>query len=156
MERNQGKDETLQGTALSTRVRAWKSKSRKKNLPSSLVRDNRKREDLPDLRCLECRLANRSLRSVHVHYNNRSVIHGAIGGNVWYPYFKSNVIVANTDLELLLSNNVLFWPIRVILPLLWRRSVYARTALSVVCALCDFARLYDPLELLHDQWTNPH
>lgn len=34
-----------------------------------------------------------------------------------YPCLKSDVIVADADLELLLSNDVLFWPVRVILSL---------------------------------------
>jgi len=38
------------------------------------------------------------------------------------PYLKGDVIVTNADLELLLSNDVLFRPIRIILPFLWQRS----------------------------------
>ena len=33
------------------------------------------------------------------------------------PHLKSDVIVANANLELLLSDDVLFWPVRVIFPL---------------------------------------
>jgi len=58
--------------------------------------------------------------------NSSSAIHGAIPGHVQYPYLKRDVIVANANLELLLSNDVLFWPVRVIFPLCaWRRSGYA-------------------------------
>ena len=49
--------------------------------------------------------------------NSSSAIHGALVGNVQYLYLKGDVIVADADLELLLSNDVLFWPVRVIFPL---------------------------------------
>jgi hypothetical protein len=46
-----------------------------------------------------------------------------------YPYLKGDVIIGNADLELLLSNDVLFWPIRVVFPLCaWRGSGIHSTA----------------------------
>lgn len=149
VEGNQGKNQTLQGGDTQ-----WESCGceEKKNLPSSLVRDNRKHEALLDLRCPECRPANRSLRSI---CTNSSAIHGPIPGNAWHPYFKGDMIVANADLELLLANDVLFWPIRVIFPLCGGDQVYTRY-LSTVYALCDFASLHNPFQFLHDQWSNPH
>ena len=108
---NQRKNQTLQHNA-----QRGPGVEKRKNLPSSPVRDNRKHEVLLDLRCPGCRPVTRSWRSVHVHNNNRSVIHGAIPGNVVYPYFKGDMIVANADFELLLSDDVLFRPIRVIFP----------------------------------------
>jgi hypothetical protein len=31
-------------------------------------------------------------------------------------YLERDMVIANTDLELLLPNNVLFWPVRVVFP----------------------------------------
>lgn len=47
------------------------------------------------------------------------------------------MLVSNPNLEFLLSDNILSWPLRVIF-------------------LCDFTLLDDPLELFDQQWTDPH
>ena len=55
-----------------------------------------------------------------VYVQTRSVssaIDGIVVGNVRYRYLKGDVIVSNADLELLFSNDVLFWPVGVIFPL---------------------------------------
>ena len=31
-------------------------------------------------------------------------------------YLECDVVISNTDLELLLPNNILFWPVRVVFP----------------------------------------
>ena len=124
------------------------------NLPSSPARDSRKPEDLPDLRCPGCRPRIQFLRSIN---SSSSAIHGSILGNVRYPYLKGDVIVADTDLKLLLSNDVLFRPVGVIFPFCGcdGDQVYGRRD-SAVYVLCYFTRLHNPLELLHDQWSYPH
>ena len=40
-----------------------------------------------------------------------------IEGRLISSHFKGDVIVTNADFELLFSDNVLFWPIRVVFPL---------------------------------------
>ena len=155
MERNQGKNETLQGTALSGGVRAWKKK--KKNLPSSLVRDNRKREDLLDLRCLECRLANRSLRSVHVRTLQQSVSDPRRHRRErLVSLLQRQCDRCQHESRALAFQRCSFLANSCHLPFIVAEISIRSATLPVVHALCDFARLYDPFELLHDQWTNPH
>ena len=52
-------------------------------------------------------------------------------------YLKRNVVVSNTNLKLLLADDVLLRPVRVVF-------------------LGDLARLDDPPELLHDKRADPH
>ena len=63
------------------------------------------------------------------------------------------MIVVQTNLELLLSDNVLLGPILVIFPNAQSENSRARPKET---SLYDFARLYYPLDLLHDERSNPH
>lgn len=71
---------------------------------------------------------------------------------------ERNVIVPDTNLQLLFADDVLLWPIGIVFPTNERsRWGQKKTQWADhIHVLCDLARFYYPLELLDDQWTNPH
>jgi hypothetical protein len=58
------------------------------------------------------------------------------------------MVIPNTDFELLLANDILLWPIHVILSVMTTRVNEDKAALSLHL-LSDFARFNDPLEFLN-------
>lgn len=153
VEGNQGKDEALQGDA----QRGNRGPGAKKNLPSSLVRDNRKREGLPDLRCPECRPTNRSLPSTRIQQRLVSDPPRLYLGTSSIPTSK-----AMWSLPTRISSScfpTMFFFGQFVSSSLHgcgRDQVRYSQWLSMAYALCDFAGFHNPFELLHDQRSNPH
>ena len=72
-------------------------------------------------------------------------------------HLERYVVVSDTDLELLLADDVLLGPVRVVLPVRRTFSLAStQTTLSSNDSLRDLARLDDALQLLHDGRPNPH
>ena len=70
---------------------------------------------------------------------------------------ESDVVSANPNFQLLLPDDVFLGPILVIFPVKHRTEVSRYPTSSIFgYSLRDLARLYDPLQLLHNQRTNPH
>lgn len=77
-------------------------------LPSDPERGNRKLAILQGLHCLGCRPGSRFSQSGHIVRHTRCPVR--------MTYLESNVIIAYTDLQLLLPNYILLWPVGVIFP----------------------------------------
>lgn len=74
-------------------------------------------------------------------------------------HLESDVVVADTNFKLLLSNNVLFRPVRVVFSDVGDKIVSQRRHLSAGgewLLLCDLTRFHNAFELLHDERSNPH
>ena len=69
-------------------------------------------------------------------------------------HLESDVIISNTYLQLLFSNDIFFGPICVVFSeRLWTQWQCDE---DTAYALCNFTGFYYPFELLHEQRANPH
>ncbi len=127
--------------------------------PSSPGQGSRTRAGPPGPRCPGYRPRSQFLQSgtkkgrVSLHKDTTQIIYRG------YSHLKRDVVVSDADLELLLANDVLLGPVRVVFP---EKRVASRSASKqkksnrTRYSLCDLARLDDPLQLLHDQRADPH
>ena len=68
-------------------------------------------------------------------------------------YLESDMLIPDADFKLLLPDNILLRPIRVIFPVRCSAGVHCHHTSNV---LRDLARLDDSLELLHHERSDPH
>lgn len=90
-----------------------------------------------------------------------------------YTHFKCYVVASHSNLQLLLSYDVLLWPVGVIFPVVYKllsvlfwelrpRSTVEKPCfpnmclVSVVNVLDDLTLLYNSLKLFHNQGADPH
>ena len=67
------------------------------------------------------------------------------------------MVAANTNLQLLLPNDILLWPVAIVFPATPHPRQYPQTAPRKQSSLLgDLTRLDDALELLYDERADPH
>lgn len=70
-------------------------------------------------------------------------------------YLKGDMVVSNSDLQLLLSDDVFLGPVSVVFPIR-HTSQHRQHEFRKSNLLGDFTALDDLFQLLDHQWANPH